>query len=304
MRSHDKGTAHARPTEDLHWARLLACRLIRCAARSAPPSLSERLEEEWLADLAAQPGTIAGLCFAVGCCWATHVIACEHFDSNRPVVAAATGSKIMTLLPQNALLPRRTSALLLVVSLHVLLIYAFASGLASRVLETIPPPMLASVLQDPRKIEQPPLVPPPSRPTFPRIEPLPWPDTVDVPPDAVTCCQQPIGDPSSPASPPTPRAVIRVQGGPAEGFPHTEDYYPPSAIRLGQQGAAAVRVCVNDKGALTSEPTLAQSSSIASIDAGALRLAKAGSGHYRATTEDGHPVSSCYTFFVRFALTN
>jgi TonB family protein len=98
--------------------------------------------------------------------------------------------------------------------------------------------------------------------------------------------------------------VIRVEGGPGQGFPNTEDFYPASAIRLGQQATAAVLVCVNDRGALTSEPTLARSSGIGSIDAGALRLAKAGSGHYRATTEDGNPVSSCYTFHIRFALKN
>lgn len=71
-------------------AAVLAARLIRHAARSAPPALAGRLEEEWLADLAAQPSSFAALSFALGCCWATRVIAREHramkaaFAAGRP----------------------------------------------------------------------------------------------------------------------------------------------------------------------------------------------------------------------------
>jgi len=32
------------------------------------------------------------------------------------------------------------------------------------------------------------------------------------------------------------------------------------------------------------------------------QLARAGSGHYRATTEDGQPVNSCYPLGIRFQL--
>ena len=40
------------------------------------------------------------------------------------------------------------------------------------------------------------------------------------------------------------------------------------------------------------------------LNEGALRLAKAGSGHYGATIEDGRPVNSCYPFRIRFDLRN
>jgi hypothetical protein len=36
---------------------------------------------------------------------------------------------------------------------------------------------------------------------------------------------------------------------------------------------------------------------------GAAALATAGPGHYRSTTQDGQPVSSCYPLRMRFALT-
>src|SRR5262249_51408861 len=51
-----------------HW-------LVQRAARSAPPVLSERLEEEWLADMHSRQSAISRLRLAIGCCWATRVIA-------------------------------------------------------------------------------------------------------------------------------------------------------------------------------------------------------------------------------------
>jgi TonB family protein len=99
-----------------------------------------------------------------------------------------------------------------------------------------------------------------------------------------------------------PHEVIRVQGGPGSGFPNTDDYYPSIAKRLEEQGGTTVRVCVGANGRLTSDPTIAQTSGSSRLDDGALMLAKAGSGHYRASTEDGRAVDSCYSFRVRFAL--
>ena len=61
-----------------NWVDGIAHRLIHRAARRAPDSLAERLEEEWLADLAEQHGQLSRLRFGLGCCWATHVIAREQ----------------------------------------------------------------------------------------------------------------------------------------------------------------------------------------------------------------------------------
>jgi TonB family protein len=99
-----------------------------------------------------------------------------------------------------------------------------------------------------------------------------------------------------------PHVVSRVPGGPGIGFPATEDFYPSAAKRLEEQGIATVSVCVDAHGRLTSDPTTVQSSGNAKLDAGALQLAKAGSGHYRPSTEDGRPVDGCYSFRVRFQL--
>jgi TonB family protein len=91
-------------------------------------------------------------------------------------------------------------------------------------------------------------------------------------------------------------------GGPGTGFPETADFYPSPSISLGEEGMTTVNVCVDRKGRLTSEPTAMKGSGSVRLDEAALKLARAGSGHFRATTEDGQPVNSCYPFAVRFQL--
>ena len=74
-----------------------AQRLIRLAARGAPPSLTERLEEEWLADLATRPSVLSRLRFAIGCCWATRVIAHEHCASDVAVASAPWAGNLWSI---------------------------------------------------------------------------------------------------------------------------------------------------------------------------------------------------------------
>jgi TonB family protein len=285
--------------EALWWVEALVRRLIQHAARNAPPSLSQRLEEEWLADLAARHGQMARLRLAIGCCWATRVITHEHVAPNVPATSPTTGNRIMTAYVQHdpSFVSRRTAAVLLIVCLHCVLIYFLATGLAHKMAAVIPPLMQVGVLDKVPEHRQP---PPPPQPTLAptRLE-VPEPDlTVDVPPDGNT-----IREPVIQESPPSPPKVLnRVLGGPGKGFPTTDDYYPSASRRLGEKGIASVRVCVDPNGLLTAEPMIAQSSGSARLDEGAVKLAKAGSGHYRATTEDGRPVNSCYPFRIRFEL--
>ena len=67
-----------------HW-------LIHQAAHRAPEDLSSRLEEEWLADLQSRSATWSRLRFAVGCCWATLVIA-NDYPRNRVAAASSGGA--------------------------------------------------------------------------------------------------------------------------------------------------------------------------------------------------------------------
>jgi TonB family protein len=281
--------------------------LIRCAARNAPPQLSERLQEEWSADLAARPGAWARVRFALGCCWAARVLQYEAgaaAAASTSAACATSGNKVVMTSGHHdaAFFSRRTLILVLIIALHAALIYGFANGLAHTMVVAITTPLETIVTESLRHHDEP---PPPPAPKFapPHVD-VPVPDLsldASVDPDRTTIITAPESPPQPPAVT-SARTVSRVVGGPGKGFPNTDDYYPMASRRLGETGVATVHACVDLKGVLSGEPTIVQSSGSARLDQGALKLAQAGSGHYRPTTEDGAPVSSCYAFRVRFTM--
>jgi periplasmic protein TonB len=282
--------------------------LVQYAARRAPASLAERLEEEWLADFEERKSALARLRFGVGCAWATRVIAHEYLEP-KVATASANGATVATSHyrgPDYSFLSRRTVAVFGIIGLHALIIYGFATGLVHKVMVTIVEPVKV-VPPTPRVIDRPP--PLPANPTFRQIPLVPRDAGVpkfDVENDGLQAVAtvEPTQTPSLTATVPQPPPVNRVVGGPGRGFPNSDDFYPPSAIRGGITGSVTVRVCTDERGRLTGVPALVQGSGNADLDQGALRLAKAGSGRYRATLEDGQAVSSCYPFRVTFNMRN
>jgi TonB family protein len=270
--------------------------------------LAERLEEEWLADLAERPSSLSRLRFAIGCCWATQVIAYEHQPSRVAVSSPAIGPKsLIAYADQNfSFISLRSSTFFLVLSLHVVLIYGFMTALSHTHRSVPPDPLQNQTLKDPlpRKLPMP--LPDPQLKRVP-IE-VQKPDDLIYEPDpdrnmTARTFQEPLA-PTEFLAPPRPHVVSRVQGGPGAGFPDTADFYPSLSIHLGEQGISMVRVCVDAKGRLTSDPMTVKGSGSTRLDEGALKLARAGSGHYRAATEDGQPVNSCYPLGIRFQLKN
>jgi TonB family protein len=285
-------------TDVNHW-------LIHQAACHAPRSLSQRLEEEWLADLAARPSAMSRLRFAIGCCWATQVIAIEYRPSRIPVTSSAVEGRLVSAYAQHNVgnFSRRYSTLFLVVSLHAALFYGLLTTLSHIHGSVVLVPLQNRPLENPHPRQLPPSLPAPqlNRPTID----VPTPD-FELPrePDQSGVVTGDFEQPP-PVSPPSlPRPVKQVQGGPGAGFPDPDDFYPALARRMEEQGIVTVRVCVDVNGRLTSDPTTLQGAGSARLDEGALKLARAGSGHYRATTEDGQPVNSCYPFRIRFQLKN
>jgi TonB family protein len=285
-----------------HW-------LIHRAAHCAPDALSSRLEEEWLADLASRSAALSRLRFAVGCCWASMVIVNE-WPRNRVAAAssAAPASGIVTLVDRNfGYFSLRSATLFLIAGLHAALFYGLITSLSQTRSAATPPNLQNHDVA----------VVPPEKVAFrlsaselehwtfyvpkPLVEPTPNVDiesevksgVSDEPPEVI----------SPPVSQDQPSHVVqRLTGGPGGGFPETADFYPSPSIRLGEEGITTVEVCVDRKGRLTAAPTTLKGSGSGRLDEGALKLARAGSGHYRATTEDGQPVNSCYPFAVRFQL--
>jgi TonB family protein len=287
-----------------HW-------LIQKAAHRAPEALSSRLEEEWLADLESRSAAMSRLRFAVGCCWATLVIA-NDYPRNRAAAAsraAAPASAVVTLVERDfGYFSLRSATLFLIAGLHAVLFYGLIESLSRTHSPATPPNLenrhLASVpLEKVRVVVSPSelnpwtlYVPRPVVTLPPRlnIEDEVIPDVTGKPREVI------IAPPVSPGGP--ARSVQRLGGGPGAGFPETSDFYPSPSIRWGEEGLATVQVCVDTRGRLTAEPTTIRGSGSVRLDEAAIKLARAGSGHYRPTTEDGLPVNSCYAFGVRFQL--
>jgi TonB family protein len=283
-----------------HW-------LIRQAARHAPAALAERLEEEWCADLAARKSPLSRLRFAIGCCWATRVIAWERQPSLVPATSSAVGVKILTAYTQHnvGFYSRRTMSLFLVIGAHAAVLIGLMLAVGPLKVPKVPEPFVATTLPNahPRDTLQ--NVPNPTGPpviNFYVPEPLVPPVAAE--PDPLRGDTNPL-PPIIPDMPqPPPHTVTRVQGAAGVGFPDSAGFYPASAIRNGEQGLAVIKVCVNVKGRLMADPIAAQSSGFVRLDEAALKLARAGSGHYRPSTEDGVAVDSCYPVGVRFQLKN
>ena len=279
-------------------------RLVRHAAGSAPAHLRERLEEEWLADLQARHGRLSRLRFAVGCGWASRVIAVEH---PKLALANAGHGRVPMGAPPPGGFTRRTSSLVVVLGLHAGIFYAAWSNLSQTQKSPPVPPLNIKDIPAPARepfrpddavdltqirltnIHEPTEFP------FEKLPPVTWGDS---PPEGD------LGRPLDPPIEPVQHVAVRVTGAPAAGFPNVDDFYPATSIRTNEQGTVAVRVCVNQHGRLDGDASVLQSSGSVNLDAAALKVARAGSGHYRPTTEDGRAVASCFAYALRFQIRN
>ncbi len=204
------------------------------------------------------------------------------------------------------LITSRAVVFIAIIALHVFILWAFATGLARKFVEAIAPPLQTDIVEEVQKRDQPPPPPPPQM-ERPPVEIPPPEVSIDLPVETQSTAIVDVTDrpvQRTPPPPPAPKAVNRVAAKPGRGFPNTEDYYPPAAKRLGEEGTVTVHVCVAPNGKITEEPTLSKTSGNARLDDGALKLAKAGSGHYQPGTEDGQPATTCTQFNIKFELRN
>jgi biopolymer transport protein ExbD len=86
----------------------IARRVIERAAHRAPPTLAQRLQEEWLADLSDHHGRIARLRVALGCYWAAFLIRHDDCAASTPVMTSAATAMTMAAIPHGvAVFPRQ-----------------------------------------------------------------------------------------------------------------------------------------------------------------------------------------------------
>ena len=197
---------------------------------------------------------------------------------------------------------RRAIAFIVIIGVHVVLIWGFSSGLATKVINVIAPPIQTDIVQEVQKRDEPP-PPPPPKMERPPVE-VPPPDVaINLPQETQsTAITDVTNKPVQAPPPPPPRQVVRV--GPkldVKHSPSTDDYYPPTSRRMGEQGTSTVYVCVSADGRVTGEPKVQRGSGSARLDEAAAKWAS--KARWTPGTEDGKAVESCQAFNVRFVLT-
>lgn len=199
-------------------------------------------------------------------------------------------------------LTRRGAVFLAIIALHLFVIWALATGLARRAIELVAPPIQTDIVEEVKKEDLPPPPPPPEM-ERPPVE-VPPPDiNIDVPVETTSTAISDTTNQHIVAPPPKPAAAVAATNiGPAKGLPSTDDYYPQSARRLGQEGLVNINLCVGPDGKLSQAPAVTKSSGTASLDEAAIKWANASSGHWKPATEDGKPINKCSQLPVRFTL--
>jgi TonB family protein len=290
----------------LDWVDGAAQALIHRAARRVSADLSQRLEEEWLADMAERRAGFSRLRLAAGCYWATYTIAREQRAASVAAASPATVGFMGFARDDFSVFSRRGATFLVVASLHAAVFCALAIGLTAKFTKAvIPDPLVPRVIEQhpPIDVVRPPE--PKMAATMIDIPPVEKLLLIEREPPVQGIVKEAPGETPRTDPPLTPPVEVkRVLGQPGAGFPNTADFYPSQSILLEEKGVATVRACVDASGRLTAAPIIVQSAGKWRLDEAALKLARAGSGHYRATTEDGQPVNSCYAFGIRFDLRN
>jgi TonB family protein len=193
--------------------------------------------------------------------------------------------------------PQRAVAFATIAGLHVLAIYFIASGFARTTVHIL---MGSSVATFIKETNEPPKLPPPAAHLEPLIvdagppPQIPIDDSGEERPGAITGTL--TENPPSQHVVPTPPDPIRLVG--RHRLPNTDDYYPAAKIREGIEGASIVRVCVDENGKRTGEPTVQQTSGDAGLDRGALHVVR--DGHFARSMQGDKYVPNCYAFKVIF----
>ena len=188
--------------------------------------------------------------------------------------------------------------------LHLFILWALVTGLASRAIEALAPPVQA-VFQPEDVKNTPP--PPPPPPTFerPPVE-IPPTDTIVEVPQAVATTA--ISNTTTPAR---GRAGGR-QGGERHQAAQDRGKRLPAHRRLlparfqasrGAGRSSGARVHVRPGWQLARAPRRSRPApAVARLDEGALDLVKAGAKDISPGTEDGKPIDSCFDFRVKFQM--
>ena len=199
---------------------------------------------------------------------------------------------------------RRGLAIIAVLALHVLIGYGLISGLASKVVHTIIPPVEIAQIKQPKKEDKPPPPPPKLQDIKPYVPP---PEFVDIQAptqnsNAITevSRQRAPAPVARPAAPPAPVARSAVQYD-TNHIPDVNSYYPDASRREGEEGSCVVKVTVGTDGRVVGAAIL-RSTGHPRLDKACLQVAHA--YRFHPATVNHRPVVGIADLPIQFKLQN
>jgi protein TonB len=197
----------------------------------------------------------------------------------------------------------RGAVFLLVIFLHFVVGYAFYSGLARRIVQTVIPPVEIAQIEKPKDVDKPP--PPP--PKLEEIKPyVPPPEFVDVQAPivettAITVTTQAPPTPQAAPAPPAPVKSTPIRQDPKHPLKIGEDWYPDASKRANEEGKCFVQLKVAADGRIM-EANIQQSSGYPRLDEACMK-AVVGQRMLPATVE-GKPVETVAVLPITWKLKN
>ena len=200
-------------------------------------------------------------------------------------------------------------AIAIVAILHIALGYAFVTGLAYQYVKKVSEKLNTFDVEEPPP--PPPDEPPPPPPDVkvappPVVTPPPIvqaPTTV-APPIITTPVPPPprpvvVAPPPAPPPPPRISQAAVAKGNPGQYF--SQDNYPPSALRAGEEGRVVAMLTIGTDGRV-SECEVTTSSGSAALDQATCRIAKSRVRYSPAKDENGQPIASRTSLPVRWQI--
>lgn len=198
---------------------------------------------------------------------------------------------------------RRGAALIAVILLHIVIVWAFYTGLAGKLVQTIIPPVEIAQIDKPKDVDKPP--PPP--PKMEEIKPyVPPPEFVDIQAPqqettAITQTTQTVQRPAPvvQAPPPVPGTPPRMD--PKHPLKIGEEWYPDASKRANEEGRCIVQMTVSADGRVTAE-SLQQTSGFPRLDEACLKAVHG--QRMLPATEAGKPVEKTVSIPIVWKLMN
>jgi protein TonB len=182
--------------------------------------------------------------------------------------------------------------------LHVVAIWALATGLIQDLASKLPQEFKAEVIPPKEQVKPPPPPPPPDlqKPPPPFVPPPEINIQTEAAPNTITTQSKVASLPPPPkvvAAPPKP-AGISAPVALKAAHECNSRYYPPIAQRLNQHGTTLLHLTISADGQVT-DAKVATSSGYDSLDQAAIKCVTSGSwGAYKPAMQNGQPIASTY----------